>query len=141
MEARVLNSITIVKGPNSLPKDITHKQSVERLAKLHRLVILISFGDDMYSFPNECQLPPNVRHINYSCETLDSSLDKVRDCLSGFGVGLISRHSVDSDPLPMLLTGSILCVPEGTELSVQKGTIPEVLDEDLASQEGSWDIT
>lgn len=118
MEARVLNDITIIKSPSTLPKDVSHKETIEYLAQKHNLVILLSFGDEIYDVPEDYNFPLNVRCVHYDYESLDESLHSVQKCLAGFGVGLVSRHKSESAPLPFILTGSILTLPEGTKLNI-----------------------
>lgn len=137
MEARVLNDITIIKSPKTLPSDKSHKESIDSLAANNCLVILLSFGDEKYDVPETYQMPLNVRSVHYDYESMDESLDSVQQCLEGFGVGLVSRHKNQTAPLPFLLTGSILTLPEGTKLN-----IPDSASNTNSSKKSNkrWDI-
>lgn len=141
MEAGVLSKIVLVKNPSNLPKDISHDVAITKLARKYELVLLFCFGDEKYKLPTSYLVPHNVRIINYDYETLQNSLKDVQSCLRGFGVGVVSRHHSDEDPLPMLLTGSILSVPKGTELTVLSPTIPLELEEEPEEDStGTWDL-
>jgi hypothetical protein len=137
---KVLNNILIIKGPSSLPKNCSHKEAIESLASQHKLVILFCFGDDAYDIPPNYILPTNVRTIHYAYETLDQSLDEVKECLKGFGVGIISRHKNELDPLPFILTGSILQVPSDTELSFFSGKEIQLTEEESVVADEEWDL-
>ena len=138
MEARVLNDIMIIKSPLSLPKDRSHKDSIEYLVTKYNLVILFSFGDEVYDLPPTYRVPLNVRSVHYDYDTMEESVGSVQKYLEGFGVGFVSRHKSEVAPLPFLLTGSILTLPEGTRLS-----IPEMVGAEEPTVEHSkktWDL-
>lgn len=132
--------LLVVPGPGTLPTDSSHEEIIDQLCREHSFVLLLKFGDAQYNTSPGYILPPNAKLVEYDYETLDLSVEAIRDYLSGFGVGLVSRHKNEIDPLPFILTGSILKVPPNVNLSfLRPGTkvVPKKVE---IGGTGEWDI-
>lgn len=111
--------LLIVSSPAHLPTS-DHAECIYALCREYSLVLLFYFGDARYDLPDGFLLPANAKILEQQYETIDQTLEELQGHLEGFGVGVISRHKNDLEPLPFVMTGSILQVPPGVKLSFLK---------------------
>ena len=111
--------LVIVRSPKDLPAGIPHSQSIQALSRKYTQVLLFSFGDEKYDV---AALPPNCQLLPYSYDTLDDDLGKLQATLSGFGMGLMSRHK-ELGRLPFILAGSVITVPQGRKVVLLDHTV------------------
>jgi len=142
MEDGLLRQIVVVTSPTLLPSGADHATTVAALCRDNQLVLLLHFGDERYNFPENHCLPYNARVVHYDYETLDESLAELESYLSGFGVGMISRHKMNGTHLPFVLGGSILQVPRGVQLSFldSRSELPELEKTTVSIPDAEWDF-
>lgn len=129
--------LLVVPGPSVFTSQ-NHDDEVHALAAQHSLVLLLQFGDQRYNLTGP--LPHNVKLIKYDYETVEQSVDEIRNYLSGFGVSVISRHKKDADPLPFVLTGSILTVPADVNVTFLKKNELTPTQKIVVITSDDWDL-
>lgn len=132
--------LLVVPGPGTLPQGLPHEEAIDQLCRDHAFVILLQFGDSQYKLSPSYILPSNAKLVEYDYETLDQTLETLEQYLSGFGVGLVSRHKRDTEPLPFILTGSILKVPSNVTLSFLKTNTKVVPKKVEVEGQNDWDL-
>lgn len=139
MEDDLLSRVLLVPSPNVLPTD-NHDDVIQGLCQQHQLVLLLKFGDEAYNLPPNSCLPHNAKLVSYDYETLDEALDQIEQHLSDFGIGVISRHRLSPNPLPFVLGGSILQVPQDVRLSFFDKNTPRQPVKLEIKTESEWDL-
>lgn len=140
-----INRIVFVKDPTVLPDSVTHYETVESLAKVNKLVILLSHGNK-YLFPKGWDLPKNVRLLEYDLDmpSIQAAVRKLRLILHEHDVEVQSRHLAFQDALPIVLSGALVSVPQGTELAFLNGKkdaqVHRVFDTPTIQINTEWDI-
>lgn len=147
MAAHVLTRIVFVKDPTVLPENEKHHEVIDSLAKANKLVVLLSHGNK-YNFPDGWILPANARLLEYDLEmpSIQAAVRRIRNLLREYDVEVHSRHLDERDALPIVLSGALMAVPSGTELSFLNGQTqyvrtrkvletPVILDQQM-----EWDI-
>lgn len=129
--------LLVVPGPGVFVSP-DHTDEVNALASKHPLVLLLQFGDQRYNISGP--LPHNVKLIKYDYDTVEESVDEIRNYLSGFGVSVVSRHKRDVDPLPFVLTGSILTVPADVSVTFLKKNELTPVQKIVVITSDDWDL-
>lgn len=139
------NNVVFVRDPTALPKSVEHAQSVDALARSYKLVILLSHGNK-YSFPDGWILPSNVELLEYDLEmsSVQAGVVKLRDILRRHAIEVRSRHLDKRDPMPLVLAGSVITVPVGTDVSFvnNESDFPTIQDLELPTTgtNTEWDL-
>ncbi|NBU69870.1 MAG: hypothetical protein EBS53_00170 [Bacteroidetes bacterium] len=146
MADHVLNRIVFVKDPTVLPENEKHHEVVDSLAKANKLVVLLSHGNK-YNFPAGWILPSNVKLLEYDLEmpSIKAAVSRIRTLLREHNVEVHSRHLDERDTLPIVLSGALVAVPTGTELSFLNGQTQYVrtrktLETPTIVEQTEWDI-
>jgi hypothetical protein len=142
-----LRRIIFVKDPTVLPEGVKHREAVEALADANKLVILLSHGNK-YLFPEGWIPPANVKLLEYDLDmpSIQAAVRRVRLILKEHGVEVYSRHLDYFDALPIVLSGAVVEVPEGTELAFINGKteykhVHKILETPTSADEPTeWDI-
>lgn len=143
--SQLLNRVVFVKDPTALPEGMKHHTAVEALSRNNRVVILLSHGNK-YNFPKGWLLPENVSLIEYEFDnkSIEAGTSQVRAMLRRHGIDLYSRHLDNSDPMPMLLAGSLMTLSPGTQVTFvnkpDQYTTAETPKREPVTVDCDWDL-
>ncbi|NJL54359.1 hypothetical protein HC928_03610 [bacterium] len=143
--AATSSGVVLVKDPTALPEGFKHHEAVDALAKVSKLVVLMSHGNK-YKFPKNWILPSNAVVLEYELDmgSITKCIIRLKELLREHGIDLHSRHLDGYDPMPMPLAGSVLVLNLGTNIQFinkpDEYTAPLAINPVMYDVDSEWDI-